>query len=117
VQRLRRRRTLVYFRNQKRLYHVAGCASIGDIEDPIPREVTQCRRLAADNLLRLWPGSGAGNSVRNDDAELLDQVDDPHAPPPSDAPAGEPDPRLTMAFPLPYGGAVQSNESLHNKMR
>jgi len=32
--------------------------------------------------------SRAVNSVRNNGAELLDRIDDPHAPPPSGAPAG-----------------------------
>ena len=45
-------------------------------------------RPAAGNVLRLWPVSRAVNSVRNNGAELLDQVEDPDAPPPSDAPAG-----------------------------
>ncbi len=39
-------------------------------------------------VLHLWPVSRAVNSVRNNGAELLDRVDDPHAPPPSDAPPG-----------------------------
>jgi len=45
-------------------------------------------RPAADEVLCLWPVSRAVNSVRNDEAALLDPIDDPHAPPPSDAPAG-----------------------------
>jgi putative SOS response-associated peptidase YedK len=45
-------------------------------------------RPAADDTLHLWPVSRAVNSVRNNGAELLDRVDDPNAPPPSDAPAG-----------------------------
>ena len=44
---------------------------------------------AADNVLHLWPVSRAVNSVRNNGADLLDRIDDPAAPPPSDAPAGE----------------------------
>ncbi len=40
------------------------------------------------NVLRLWPVSRVVNSVRNNGAELLDWIDDPHASPPSDAPAG-----------------------------
>lgn len=48
-------------------------------------------RPAADDVLQLWPISRAINNVRNDGAELLDRVDDPHAPPASDAPA-EPNP-------------------------
>ena len=45
-------------------------------------------RPAGDNVLHLWPVSRAVNSVRNNAADLLDRVDDPNAPPPSDAPAG-----------------------------
>ena len=45
-------------------------------------------RPAGDDVLRLWPVSRAVNSVRNNGAELLDRIDDPHAPPPSDCPAG-----------------------------
>ncbi len=44
---------------------------------------------ALDDVLHLWPVSRAVNSVRNNGAELLDRIDDPHAPPPSDAPGGE----------------------------
>lgn len=43
---------------------------------------------AANHVLELWPVSRAMNNVRNNGAELLDRIDDPHAPPPSDAPAG-----------------------------
>ena len=46
-------------------------------------------RPAAEDVLKLWPVSRAVNSVRNNGADLLDRIDDPHAPPPSDAPAGE----------------------------
>jgi putative SOS response-associated peptidase YedK len=46
-------------------------------------------RPADDGVLRLWPVSRAVNSVRNNGAHLLDRIDDPAAPPPSDAPAGE----------------------------
>ena len=46
-------------------------------------------RPAGDDVLHLWPVSRAVNSVRINGAELLDRVDDPNAPPPSDAPAGE----------------------------
>ncbi len=45
-------------------------------------------RPAGDDVLRLWPVSRAVNSVRNNDPDLLDRVDDPHAPPPGDAPPG-----------------------------
>ena len=44
---------------------------------------------AAEGVLRLWPVSRAVNSVRNNGADLLDRIDDPHAPPPSDQPAGD----------------------------
>ncbi len=43
---------------------------------------------AADGVLHLWPVSRAVNSVRNNGAELLDRINDPAAPPPSDAPPG-----------------------------
>ena len=43
---------------------------------------------AADDVVELWPVSRAVNSVRNNGPELLDRIDDPNAPPPSDAPAG-----------------------------
>ena len=45
-------------------------------------------RPAAVGVVHLWPVSRAVNSVRNNGAELLDRVDDPRAPPSSDAPAG-----------------------------
>jgi putative SOS response-associated peptidase YedK len=45
-------------------------------------------RPAGEDVLHLWPVSRAVNSVRNNGAELLDRVDDPNAPPPSDALAG-----------------------------
>jgi len=43
---------------------------------------------AAADVLELWPVSKAVNNVRNHGASLLDRVDDPHAPPPSEAAAG-----------------------------
>jgi putative SOS response-associated peptidase YedK len=43
---------------------------------------------APNDILRLWPVSRAVNSVRNDGADLLDGLDDPMAPPPSDASPG-----------------------------
>ena len=46
-------------------------------------------RPAGDDVLHLWQVSRAVNSVRNNQPDLLDRVDDPHAPPPSDAPPGE----------------------------
>ena len=46
-------------------------------------------RPAADDVLNLWPVSRAVNNVRNNGADLLDRIDDPAAPPPSDAPAGD----------------------------
>ncbi len=57
---------------------------LGDTGAPI-----DLMRPAGDDVLHLWPVSRAVNSVRNNGAELLDRIDDPHAPPPSDAPAGE----------------------------
>jgi putative SOS response-associated peptidase YedK len=45
-------------------------------------------RPAGSDVLQMWPVSRAVNNVRNNGAELLDRIDDPHAPPPSDAPAG-----------------------------
>jgi putative SOS response-associated peptidase YedK len=45
-------------------------------------------RPAADNVLHLWPVSRAVNAVGSNGPKLLDRVDDPHAPPPSNAPAG-----------------------------
>ena len=46
-------------------------------------------RPAEDDVLEMWAVSRAVNNVRNNRAELLDRIDDPHAPPPSDCPAGE----------------------------
>ncbi len=45
-------------------------------------------RPADDDVLRLWPISRAVNNVRNNGPDLLDRIDDPHAPPPSGAPPG-----------------------------
>jgi len=59
-------------------------AWLGEIEG----DARALMRPAADDLLNLWPVSRAVNSVRNNGAELLDRIDDPAAPPPSDAPAG-----------------------------
>lgn len=53
-----------------------------------PGEPETLLRPAADDVLRLWPVSRAVNAVRNHGPELLDPIDDPAAPPPSDAPAG-----------------------------
>ena len=41
-----------------------------------------------DDVLHFWPVSRAVNSVRNTRAELLNRIDDPSAPPLSDAKAG-----------------------------
>ncbi len=46
-------------------------------------------RPAPAGTVRLWPVSRAVNNVRNNGPDLLDRVDDPHAPSPSDAPAGQ----------------------------
>ena len=58
---------------------------LGEIEGDVPGLM----RPASDGVLELWPVSRAVNSVRNNGAELLDQINDPATPPPSDAPAGE----------------------------
>ena len=42
-------------------------------------------RPAGDGVLELWPVSRAMNSVRNNKPDLLNLVDDSHAPPPSEA--------------------------------
>jgi putative SOS response-associated peptidase YedK len=52
-------------------------------------EPTGLMRPADDGLLHLWAVSRAVNSVRNNSPDLLDRIDDPHAPPPSDAPPGD----------------------------
>ncbi len=59
-------------------------ASLGETTD----DAAALLRPAADDVLRLWPVSRSVNSVRNNGAELLDVIDDPHALPPSNAPAG-----------------------------
>ncbi len=60
-------------------------AWLGEVEaDP-----TALLRPAAAGVVRLWPVSRAVNSVRNNGAALLDAIDNPAAPPPSDAPAGQ----------------------------
>ena len=46
-------------------------------------------RPAPPGTMRLWPVSRAVNNVRNNGPDLLDIADDPHAPLPSDALAGE----------------------------
>lgn len=45
-------------------------------------------RSADEGVVQYWPVSRAVNNVRNNGAPLLDRIDDPDAPPPSDAPAG-----------------------------
>ena len=55
----------------------------------VDRNPVELLRPAAAGVVRLWPVSRAVNSVRNNGAELLDCIDNPAAPPPSDAPAGE----------------------------
>ena len=52
-------------------------------------DATPLMRPAEEGVLHLWPVSRAVNAVRNNGAELLDRVDDPAAPPPSDAAAGD----------------------------
>ncbi len=55
----------------------------------VPRDPVELLRPAAEGVVRLWPVSRAVNSVKNNGADLLDRIDDPAAPPPSDSPAGE----------------------------
>lgn len=57
---------------------------LGEVEGNGPALIQQ----AADDVLHLWPVSRAVNSVRNNGPDLLDRIDDPHAPPPSNARAG-----------------------------
>jgi putative SOS response-associated peptidase YedK len=45
-------------------------------------------RSADEGVVHYWPVSRAVNNVRNNGAPLLDRIDDPEAPPPSDAAAG-----------------------------
>ncbi len=52
-------------------------------------EPTGLMRPADDVLLHLWAVSRVVNSVRNNSPDLLDRIDDPHAPPPSAAPLGD----------------------------
>jgi putative SOS response-associated peptidase YedK len=60
-------------------------AWLGEVEGDAPALM----RPAADDVLNLWPVSRAVNSVRNNGAELLDRIDDPDAPAPNYAPAGD----------------------------
>jgi len=46
-------------------------------------------RTAAEGVVKMWPVSRAVNSVKNNGVELLDRIDDPAVPPPSDAPPGQ----------------------------
>ncbi len=52
-------------------------------------DATALMQPAPDDVLHLWPVSRAVNSVRNNGAGLLDPIDDPYAPPPSNAPSGD----------------------------
>jgi putative SOS response-associated peptidase YedK len=52
-------------------------------DPPVPLHPT------AEGVVNLWPVSWAVNSVRNNGAALLDCIDAPEAPSPSDAPAGD----------------------------
>lgn len=45
-------------------------------------------RPVAEDILRLWLVSRAVNNVRNNAPDLLDRIDDPHAPAPSSCPPG-----------------------------
>ena len=56
--------------------------------DADPGDAGKLMHPAANDILYLWPVSRAVNSVRNNGADMLDRIDDPAAPPPSDAPAG-----------------------------
>ena len=59
---------------------------LGEVDDDTGRLMYP----TGDNLLHLWPVSRAVNSVRNNGVELLlDWIDDPATPSPSDAPAGQ----------------------------
>jgi putative SOS response-associated peptidase YedK len=60
-------------------------AWLGEVEGDAPALM----RPAAGDVLHLWPVSRAVNNVRNNGAELLDRIDDPAAPPPSDSPSGD----------------------------
>jgi putative SOS response-associated peptidase YedK len=46
-------------------------------------------RPAPPGMLRLWRVGRGVNSVRNNGATLLERIDDPNAPPPANAPAGD----------------------------
>jgi putative SOS response-associated peptidase YedK len=58
---------------------------LGEIDN---KHIAPLLRPAAPGTVRLWPVSRAVNNVRNNGAELLDRIDDPAAPPPSDCPPG-----------------------------
>ena len=49
---------------------------------------TELLRPAPDGTLRMWAVSRAVNSVRNNGPALVDRIDDPAAPPASNALAG-----------------------------
>jgi hypothetical protein len=61
------------------------CGWLGEV----PHDPVELLRSATEGVLKLWPVSRAVNSVKNNGAELLDRIDDPAAPPPSDAAHGE----------------------------
>ena len=55
----------------------------GDLAGVARRGRRRCLALlrpAREDVLHLWPVSRTVNSVRNNGAELLDRIDDPHAP-------------------------------------
>ena len=58
---------------------------LGEVDGDVPALL----RPAAEDALTFWPVSRAVNSVRNNGADLFDRIDDPAAPPPSCAPAGQ----------------------------
>jgi putative SOS response-associated peptidase YedK len=55
----------------------------------VPRDPVELLRPAAEGVVKMWPVSRAVNSVKNNGVELLDRIDDPAVPPPSDAPPGQ----------------------------
>ena len=59
-------------------------AWLGEVEAD-PKELL---RPAPDGTLHTWAVSKAVNSVRNNEPQLVDRIDDPTASPASDAPAG-----------------------------
>ena len=69
-------------------------------------------RPAGDDVLQLWPVSRAVNSVRNNGAELLGRIENPHAPLPSDAPAKEIPPRRLSRLPDWFAVAMMAADPI-----